>query len=458
VEGAARWAPWAILAVLAAVALATALLLGHVLATRRALAHSEARHKAVLRSMPDAAVVSFDRQLRYVAAEGPALEAIGWQASELIGRTPFEVLPADRAERIAALYRAATDGELSRVTLTSHRGARDFDVEFAPVYGADGDIEGGMAVARDITDRVRAERQIEEAEERFRLAFEQAPIGIAMVSLDGSLLRVNDALCRMLGFTGTELLGTTFTDVTHPEDVGTDRDEVRRCLDGEIERFDTEKRLLTSAGEVLVAAVSVSLVRDRDARPLYFLSQAMDVTERRQAEERLAYLAAHDVLTGLLNRRRFDEEVARQLATTTRHERPGSVLMLDLDRFKLVNDRFGHAAGDELIARVGRAMQGRLRPSDVVARLGGDEFGVLLPETAAADAELVARDLGELIARLGVVSVGDHTIEVTASIGVAEIGRAHRAAEDVLLDADAALYAAKHAGRATVALHTPASV
>src|SRR3954464_3641118 len=150
-------------------------------------------------------------------------------------------------------------------------------------------------------------------------------------------------------------------------------------------------RALRPEGEAIWTSVNASLVRGDEGEPLYAIVQVQDVSERKRFEGQLQYLADHDPLTGLFNRRRFEGELSRQVSFNSRYGPTGAVLVVDLDRFKYVNDTLGHAIGDELIGRVGALLRDRLRGDGVVARRGGDEFAILLP---AAD-EDQARSVGE---------------------------------------------------------------
>jgi diguanylate cyclase (GGDEF)-like protein len=192
--------------------------------------------------------------------------------------------------------------------------------------------------------------------------------------------------------------------------------------------------------------MTASLVRDGDGRPLYRLVQALDVTERKTAEDRLRFLADHDPLSGVFNRRRFEAELQRELDLSSSRPRRSVVLLLDVDRFKSINDTLCHATGDAVIARLGDALRSRLRSADVVARLGGDEFAAILRRVDLDGAREVARDLQALAAQRLAGVVGEEHGPVTFSIGLVEVGDG-TSADDLLRQADRALYVAKAAGR-----------
>ena len=163
------------------------------------------------------------------------------------------------------------------------------------------------------------------------------------------------------------------------------------------ERLGLENSLPVLRAIMAPLPYSVALIRDDEDRPHHFIIQAQDITERRRYETQLRHMADHDPLTGLLNRRSLERELASHVARVKRNGATGAVLMIDLDNFKYYNDSQGHSAGDELIVRIGRALQVRLRETDVLVRLGGDEFAVLLPAEDHETAAIVADDLLELI-------------------------------------------------------------
>jgi diguanylate cyclase (GGDEF)-like protein/PAS domain S-box-containing protein len=279
------------------------------------------------------------------------------------------------------------------------------------------------------------------ADEQFRTAFDDALVGIALVAPDGSWLRVNEALCDIVGYTREQLYGMTFQDITHPEDLDADLAQLEETLAGKRAGYQMEKRYLRPGGAVVWALLSVSLVRDAAGAPLHFISQVQDISERKRLEAELSRLATRDDLTGLYNRRFFEREVKQALRLLRRHGGQASVLFVDLDRFKEVNDTLGHQAGDDLLKHVALILTGRLRESDIIARLGGDEFAVLLPMTGADGAAAIVRALEqEFIERPALLE--GRAVTARASIGVAELD-AELDVDGVLRRADQAMYAVK---------------
>jgi len=317
-----------------------------------------------------------------------------------------------------------------------------------------GEIMGSLCerVARHV-ERKDAEDQLREAEQRFRRAFADAGTGMALIGVgagdEGRLLEVNDALCVSTGYGRDELLATRIGEITHPEDAPEAQALVRRLIAGELDSLQGEMRLLDAVGELVWVAFSTSVIRDGGGRPLYRIAQMQDVTERKRFEGQLQHLADHDPVTALFNRRRFEEELVRELAAAQRYGTGGAVLALDLDNFKYVNDTLGHSAGDDLIAGVAEILGARLRRTDIVARLGGDEFAVILPHVDEAEAVRVAEELLKAIRDEAVVTTAKGSRRATASIGIALFPQERDpiTGEELLIEADIAMYDAKEAGR-----------
>ena len=298
----------------------------------------------------------------------------------------------------------------------------------------------------------KAERTLREYHARFQGAFGNAPIGMALINMEGRWLEVNESLCRITGYSRDQLGATTLPAITHPEDVDLDADPMRDLLSGGIQSYQVEKRYRHAWGHYFWVLVTVSLVRDDQDRSLYVISQVQDISERKELARRLEYLIDHDFLTGLFNGRRFAEEVTREVQRAMRFGSESAVLMIDLDNFKDVNDAFGHLAGDDLLKSVAAALRHRIRQTDILARVGGDEFAVLLLHTDARQAEIVADMIVKTLNQHTAV-LGGRSIHTTVSVGVALLDGIDAAS--VLANADRAMYEAKAAGRDRFAVYRP---
>jgi diguanylate cyclase (GGDEF)-like protein len=202
--------------------------------------------------------------------------------------------------------------------------------------------------------------------------------------------------------------------------------------------------------------LDASLVSDDSGAPLYCIFQLQDIEERKRFEGHLAHLADHDPLTGLFNRRRFGRELSRELSAAGRYGGGGAVLIIDIDNFKQINDTLGHNAGDEVMMEIAHLLRERLRDTDILARLGGDEFGVLLPHAAADDAEALARALLDAVRGESMAVGGDRPTRLTMSIGMAFFDAgSDTTPEDLLIDADIAMYDAKQEGRDRFSFASP---
>ena len=208
----------------------------------------------------------------------------------------------------------------------------------------------------------------------------------------------------------------SLTELTDPEDMAAMVKGMKRLEDGEAPLYRCEVRIVRPDDRRVWVDISASIVRDEDGHPLYRLLQVVDIDARRRAETQLRHLADHDPLSGVYNRRRFEQELQRELGYSAMKRSRGAVLLLDVDSFKRINDTLGHAAGDAVIANIGHALTDCLRSIDAIGRLGGDEFAVLLRRVEAKEAHEVARSLQALaLEKLAEVS-GDGADKVTLSV------------------------------------------
>ena len=312
------------------------------------------------------------------------------------------------------------------------------------------DAERIMAVVQDITRTVEQERLLHADREKFRAIFEGVRDAmICTLDPDGRIDGWNTSGERLLGFTHEEVNGKPLSTLASglaqeaTAGVGVEPWLARATTDGwcDIDGWNTRRDGSRFWGDGVVSAL-----RNEDGGIVGFSVVLRDMTERRLAVERLQDLATKDPLTGLANRRHFFEQADRELKLAIRHGHPLSLLMIDADHFKRINDAHGHPVGDEVLRRLATALRSQLRATDLAARYGGEEFIVLLPSTSAAGAMLLAERIRVAI-RECKLAVGDATITWTVSIGVTEVRAGDLTLEALVERTDSALYAAKAAGR-----------
>ena len=302
-------------------------------------------------------------------------------------------------------------------------------------------------LSHHIAEQERISRALKESEEYFRTAFDHAA-GMAVVSPEGHWLQVNESLCKMLGFTEEELLQNGFQKITHPSDLGNDLANLYKLLEDKIPNYQLEKRYCHKSGHTIWVLQSASLIRDADNKPRHVIFQIQDISDRKKAEDLIRHAAFHDALTGLPNRTLFSDRLSMAVERAKRtSDYQFSVIFVDLDRFKVVNDSLGHDLGDKLLVDLSRRVEKCLRAVDTVARLGGDEFAILL------DGILRVEDATEIAERIQESLKTPFNLEgqeffTTASIGIAFSKTGYERPEDILRDADTAMYRAKANGKA----------
>ncbi|MDQ2939557.1 MAG: diguanylate cyclase, partial [Actinomycetota bacterium] len=301
------------------------------------------------------------------------------------------------------------------------------------------------AFVHDISERRRSEEALNQANQRFRSAFDDAGIGMAIVSLEGRWLRANRALAELTGYPQDQLVGMGFQDITHPDDLPKDFNALQEMIEGVRDRFQTEKRYFHADGHVIWISLSTTIVRDGEGKPMYLLSQMQDISERKETEKRLTHRASHDELTGLPNRGVLEDRMVLAFNRQRRERKPISVLYLDLDGFKRVNDTHGHDAGDYLLVAVAKRLTALVRPTDVVSRLGGDEFAILCEAMNEQGATQLAKRIVEVVPKP--IEVEGRRLTVTPSVGIALSRDPAIRPGELLADADMAMYFAKEESR-----------
>ncbi len=384
-----------------------------------------------------------------------ATEMFGYQAADMLGRSLQVLFPPDRAleemEILARLRRGERVNDFETVRLRRDGSRIDVAVTISPIRDESGRIVGASKVARDISVQIRQARELRERELRYRGVVEASPDGFWLASRDGRLIAINAAYARMSGYTEAELLGLRISDLEAAESVEQTHAHIEKVYRDGSDRFETQHR--RKDGSQWPAEITVSLIPTlgdmfvfvRDLSAIKALE-----AERARAEQMIRNLAFEDPLTGLPNRRLLLDRLSQALAAAARNRRHGAVLFIDMDRFKQLNDAYGHDAGDQFLIQVARRMQDCVRTEDTVARLGGDEFVVMLVGLSDIVAESIAqvRQIGlKLVDTLGrpyQLGPGEHAS--TASIGATLFMRGDDNVHAILNRADTAMYAVKAEG------------
>jgi diguanylate cyclase (GGDEF)-like protein/PAS domain S-box-containing protein len=308
------------------------------------------------------------------------------------------------------------------------------------------------AAEREAAQAARHVEQLAESERRFHSAFTHASIGMALVSVDGSVLQVNKALCALLGHDEADVVGHRFTEFLFAEDAGILEQQIARVTVHDVESMSVELRCRHRRGREVWVSLHCGFFNGIEVGDACLILQVQDITARRRAEGRLQHIAYHDALTDLANRSRFNECLTQAIERCEEHPRAQfAVMYLDFDRFKMINDSLGHGAGDEFLVKVARRIQEHVRPSDIVARLGGDEFAILTDNLSDDhNVAVLAERLQDVLRKPFLI--GGTEIATSASIGITFSRLGYRTPEEVLRDADIAMYHAKACGKARYAI------
>jgi diguanylate cyclase (GGDEF)-like protein/PAS domain S-box-containing protein len=397
---------------------------------------------------------------RWKAIEGWPVEMVssnvkqfGYEAKELLsGEIPFSaIVHPDDLERIT-----------QEVTEYSASGVENFAHEYRIVSPAGeifwlddrttierdsgGNITHYQGVVIDITERKQIEVELRQA----NLVVERSPVVLfRWKAVEGWPVEMVSSNVKQFGYEAKELLSgeIPFSTIVHPDDLERITQEVTEYSASGVENFAHEYRIVSPAGEIFWLDDRTAIERDSGGNITHYQGVVIDITERKQIEEKLKYLATHDSLTRLINRSSMEEQLKNELLRADRYKHALSIFLLDLDHFKSINDTYGHQVGDAVLQKISRVIEGLIRKIDYAGRYGGEEFIIILPETSIGKAELLAERMCKQIAENSIQMENDDKLNITASIGIASFPEHGKSCGEIVSAADSAMYAAKDAGR-----------
>jgi diguanylate cyclase (GGDEF)-like protein/PAS domain S-box-containing protein len=425
-----------------------------------ALAESQARYRSIVET-GGAGVLTGDLNGNITFVNESFCKILGYSQEELTGK-PFAVFihPDD----IALVLERFADGlghpevEYQLEFRAIHKDGHTVWIypSVSPVFHKN-TLTAGMAIVFDITERKKLEEALKTSEERYRTILEEIQDNYFETDLAGNFIFVNDAMCRTLGYSKEELIGMNYQVFAAKEDA----EVVYRDFNRVFRTGETMKGLsykfIQKNGTVGFGELSVSATKDETGNVIAFRGIARDVTERKRLERELNDIATHDFLTGLPNRLLLQDRLNVALAGARRNRTKLAVMMLDLDRFKVVNDTFGHSLGDKVLRVAGERLVALVRKSDTVARVGGDEFLVLLPKIARVEDSIrVARKILEAFRKPFVIN--SFKVRITNSVGIAIYPEDGEDSDTLLRNADIAMYWVKEQGRDNYASYSTGKV
>jgi len=427
-------------------------------AVETALQESEEKFRLLVENI-HTGVFIFDKQ-RFIYVNPPMYIITGYSEAELLAMNFWDIIHAGQRDlvRDRGLRRLEGIDEPSSYLMRVNR--KDGETRWCEVTAMRQQWAGKAMVIGllyDVTDRSKAEEMLAASEMRYRMLAENVGDVIWTINFERQFTYVSPSVTQQLGYAPQELLYCNILDIVHPEFHAVALENFKRMAADKpsSERGGVfELQLVRRDGSRLWAEISANLLRDDGGRLIGLLGVSRDIATRKQLQEELVRLATIDGMTGAINRNYFMELAGQEMERSLRHRHQLSLLFVDIDHFKEINDTYGHRAGDEMLNWFAGLVRETVRDYDILGRMGGDEFAVLLPETATDAALQIAERLRQTVENSRLAIDAGQAIAVTVSIGITSREDSDKTFEELLKKADVALYRAKNLQRNCVQVET----
>ncbi len=418
--------------------------------SKKSLVKSEAKFRTLVESSSDL-IWEVDASGHYTYVSPKIKELLGYEVNEVIGKTPFELMPEEEAEYILEKFAAIIKEHrpfTSMLSKTRHKDGQIVVMETSgvPIINQEGILIGYRGIDRDITEWKRADDALKKMTDKFILHFEQSPLAIIEFDTDFKVTAWNPAAESIFGYTKEEAIGHRAEELILPENIIPDLNDVWDALLSEEGGYRNTNENVTKEGNLIICEWYNTALIDRNGQVIGVTSVAENVTEQKLAEQRILHMLHYDALTGLPNRTLFQDRLEQECRKAKRSKRLVAVMLMDIDHLKSINDTLGHQTGDILLNEVAVRLKESFRASDTVSRFSGDQFAVIIPELEKP--EDIEHVIHSVLDRFKTpFNFFENEFFVTFSIGVSYYPLDDTNAENLLRNADTAMYHAKDLGR-----------
>jgi len=412
----------------------------------KTLQENKEKYKLVTENMSDlVCLLNVDGVFEYVS---PSYEKIlGYPSHFLQGKSAFELIHPEDFDRITNLFNELTKTKKPVTARFRYRHRNHYYIitesHAVPLFDENGNLKHVLVTSKDIGEKVKAEQALQESEQKFRLITEHSSDLIRIIDETGIIRYASPSHKTILGYEPEELEGKSLFTILHPDDIPFVQKRLRYKKK---ERDSLEYRTKTKQGNYVWIESHTSSIFDENDQFVHYIAVARDISERKAYEEKLEQMAFYDALTGVANRRFFQEQLVKQIEQAKQNNTRFALMYLDFDRFKWVNDVLGHDVGDELLRNFVARLKACLSESDIIGRWGGDEFTVLLSRVQSK--EEAAQVAQQIIENMQIPwNIKNYEFILTSSIGIAFYPEDGQTVEELLSHGDQALYQAKNEGR-----------